>query len=113
MGALIAFFSFFLVVIGLATIYVYNYHGVYIKHFIGKRLNQNIHYKNDNRSNSVNSTDMTSAINTVQEPPKRPPRTKQSSHNNNIRTITPEESEIMSESIINDKNFDANSCYFP
>jgi hypothetical protein len=106
MGALIAFFSFFLVVTGLVTIYIYHYHGLSIKHFIGKcvRRRDGNSPEDDGASTSSSST---SSVHIPEQPPVRPPRTKHLAQN--IRTVAAEDSNILTGNIMSNKN----SSYLP
>ena len=70
LGALIAMMSFFLVVCGLAAIYLYSYYGLRIKHW----LNKNRHGKVPTGSDS--SSTSSSSIGLPETPPIAPPRTK-------------------------------------
>lgn len=111
MGALIAFFSFFLVVCGLATVYIYHYHGLSIKHFIRRQMGQDKQNLSDSHSESPSSTNSNSSINMPDEPPVRPPRTKHLSQN--IRSIAAAESSILTGSLMNSEKNSQHSNFLP
>lgn len=71
-GAVIAMFTFFLVLCAFVAIYIYFYHGDVLKRLLRKQQNQQKTPLNDDTSSSISS--ITSSP--TEPPPMRPPRTK-------------------------------------
>lgn len=89
-GAIIAMFSFFLVLCAFVAIYIYFYHGDLLKRMLRRQISpQKNHLQTDNSSVSSMTSD------SPMEPPVRPPRTKRLSqtlkdvHNDHTIITTP------------------------
>lgn len=85
-GAIIAVFTFFLVLCAIAAIYFYFYHGDILKTFLQR--NQRNNQKTPLNSASSNSSTISSS-----EPPMRPPRTKRFSQT--LKDIQQDHSSIL------------------
>jgi hypothetical protein len=93
-GAIIAIFTFFLVLCALVAIYIYFYHGDLLKRMLRRQRisQQKTPLRSDSPVSSINSSPI--------EPPSRPPRTKRLSQT--LKDIPHDSSSIMTS---NEKSF--------
>jgi hypothetical protein len=94
-GAIIAVFTFFLVLCSFVAIYLYFYHGDVLKRLLRRQRNQQKKPFNDDSSSSISSSPSS-----PMEPPVRPPRTKRLSQT--LKDIQFDHSSIMT---ANEKDF--------